>query len=190
MVGLALFVVAIGGGITLWKKIADQKPIDQGQIIAYLQRRGAHIDQDRKQPGEPVIGVILAGQNVTIDDIIRLKDFPRLEKLNLSHTNVNAAAIDYIAEMKSLRSLDLNQADIGDGVTGQLGRLTNLEELILNNTRVTDNGLVKLYGLKNLRVLGLDGTFAMGIDLQQHLPHVKISRDNGVQMPVLNLGNP
>jgi hypothetical protein len=176
MVGLALLVVVIGGGISLWKKVADQKPIDPGPAIAYLESRGAHIERDRKQPGEPVIGVVMAGLNVKVDDIIQLKAFTKLEKLNLSHTNVNVTAIDYIAEMQSLRSLDLNMANIGDGVTGLLGQLTNLEELVLNNTRVTDQGLTKLYGLKKLRVLGLDGTPAMGIDLQQHLPQVKIIR--------------
>jgi hypothetical protein len=176
MVGLALLVVAIGGGISLWKRAADQMPIDPGPAIAYLQSRGAQIERDRKQAGEPVIGVVMAGLNMTNDDIIQLKSFTKLEKLNLSHTNVNVTAIDYIAEMKSLRSLDLNMANIGDGVTGLLGQLTNLEELILNNTRVTDQGLTKLYGLKKLRVLGLDGAPAMGIELQQQLPQVKILR--------------
>jgi Leucine-rich repeat (LRR) protein len=186
MVALALLVVTIGGGISLWKKIADQKPVDPGPAIAYLQRRGAHIERDRKQPGEPVIAVVMAGQNVNLEDIIQMKAFTRLEKLNLSHTNVNVMAIDYISEMKSLRWLDLNQANIGDGVTGLLGKLTNLEELYLNNTRVSDQGLLKLYGLKKLRILGIEGTPSTGIGLQLYLPHLKIMRDNAVQPPVLD----
>jgi hypothetical protein len=190
MVGLALLVVAIGGGISLWKSIAVQKPSDPGEAIAYLQKRGAHIQRDKKQPGEPVIGVVMAGLNVNVDDMIQIRTFPNLEKLNLSHTNVNVTAIDYISEMRSLRQLNLNQANIGDGVTALLGQLTNLEELYLNNTRVTDQGLTKLYGLKKLRILGLEGSMAMGTDLQQHLPQLKIVRDNAVQPPVLNPDNP
>jgi len=190
MVGLALLVVAIGGGISLWKRVADQKPIDQAPAIAYLQRRGAHIEQDKKQPGEPVIGIVMAGLNVNVDDIIQMKAFTKLEKLNLSHTNVNVTAIDYIADMKSLRWLDLNTANIGDGVTGLLGQLTNLEELYLNNTRVSDQGLLKLYGLKKLRILGIEGTPATGIGLQLYLPALKIMRDNAVQPPVLNTDPP
>jgi hypothetical protein len=186
MVGLALLVVTIGGGISLWKKVADQKPIDPGPAIAYLQRRGAHIERDHKQPGEPVIGVVMAGLNANVDDMIQIKTFTKLEKLNLSHTNVNVTEIDYIADMTSLHWLDLNMANIGDPVMGQLGQLTNLEELYLNNTRVTDQGLTKLYGLKKLRVLGLEGTMAMGIDLQQHLPRVKIMRGDAVQPRVLD----
>jgi hypothetical protein len=190
MVGLALLVVAIGGGISLWKNIADQKPSDPGPAIAYLQKRGAHIERDRTQPDEPVVAVVMAGLNVNVDDIIRLKDFTKLRKLNLSHTNVNVTAIDYIADMKSLRSLNLDSANIGDGVTGLLGGLTNLEELYLNNTRVSDPGLKNLYGLTNLRILGLEGSRATGFELQQHLPHVKIVRDNAIQRPALDPDNP
>jgi hypothetical protein len=190
MVALALLVVAIGGGISFWKKIADQKPIDEGPAIAYLQSRRAHIERDRTQPGEPVIGVVMAGQNVNVDDIIKIKDFTKLQKLNLSHTNVNVTAIDYISEMKSLRRLDLNQANIGDGVMGQLAQLTNLEELYLSNTRVTDQGLMKLAGLKKLRILGIQDTLATGIGLQLFLPDLVIVRSGALPPRMLEPENP
>src|SRR5262249_39365792 len=126
MVALALLVVAIGGGISLWRKVADQKPIDQGPASAYLKRRRAPsrqelTKQNKTRAGEPFIASMRAEKNFNLNDFMKMKTFTNRKKLNLSNTIVNATAIDYNGDIKSLKWLDLNSANIGDGVTGLLG---------------------------------------------------------------------
>jgi hypothetical protein len=80
----------------------------------------------------------------------------RLLYLGLPNTDVRDADIlAVLPRLPKLERLDLSGTDVSDGSMAAVARLPNLELLRLEDTRVTDSGLAKLRGLKRLEVLDL-----------------------------------
>jgi hypothetical protein len=93
--------------------------------------------------------------HVTDAGFAHLKHLPRLQKLNLSPSNITDAGLANVKGMKDLWFLSLNSTRITDAGMLHLTELSSLKQLILSNTQVTAAGLIHLASLKNLKSLQL-----------------------------------
>lgn len=89
------------------------------------------------------------------DLILQLQQFPALERLDLTYTNVTDGWLPEIAELKSLRRLELGHARVGGRGFGHLSGLPHLEELNLVYCPVRDEYLDDLAALPSLKKLNL-----------------------------------
>ena len=93
----------------------------------------------------------LAGAGIS--DLQPFAPLTRLERLNLSYTDISDANLAALHGLDRLRYLDLTSTDIGDNGLAQLKPLTGLTDLLLNYGRFTDKGLQALAALPNLQRL-------------------------------------
>jgi WD40 repeat protein/serine/threonine protein kinase len=134
-------------------------PADESGIVAALQKVGAGIRRDEKQPGKPVWWVDLTNRTkVTDADVKGLKNLKRLNMLNLGVTQVTDECLTELKDLKSLETLNIPFTRVTDAGLEHLKDLQGLQILNLAMTRVTDTGLKHLKGLKSLRLLDLTGT--------------------------------
>jgi RNA polymerase sigma factor (sigma-70 family) len=140
--------------------VARRPPAEQ-KAIAALQAVGGRIVLDKRQTGEPVVGVYLLSRQVTDRDFEHLKEFKSLKTLVVP--GISAAAMKEIRGLKSLERLRARpevKADMQD-----LSELRNLRELELEGFDA--EGLADLRGLKHLRVLRLTPWRATGKGLKE-----------------------
>jgi WD40 repeat protein/predicted Ser/Thr protein kinase len=170
----------------------DDKPVQQkvepanavadneSTAVAALEKLGAKISRDEKQPGKPVIEVILVGtKQVTDADLKLLRFFTNLQRLYLYDNQVTDAGLENIQDLRSLQVLQLSYMQITDAGLKHLKELKNLFILTLWDVRVTDAGLKELKGLQRLSELHLRNTKVTdaGVkDLQNALPKCRIRR--------------
>lgn len=115
-------------------------------------------------------------------DLIRqLQQFPALERLDLTYTNVTDDWLPWIAEIESLRRLELGHARVGGRGFGHLRRLPHLEELNLVYCPVRDNYLDDLAALRSLRQVNLFRCSHLTVEAIEELrtarPDVKVHVD-------------
>jgi len=141
-----------------------------------IEKRGGRYVQDKNDPEQPVIEVILQGTDADNGDLELLRAFPKLQKLDLARcTKINNPGLEWLVELKELRVLRLNFCShVSDGGMESIGKLTSLEELYLDQTIVTELGMKDLKRLKNLKKIGLSGTLADGRSLQNSIPNLEI----------------
>jgi len=99
-----------------------------------------------------------AGNRVTDDDLVFLKELTKLEDLLLFETKITDAGLVHLKGLTNLKRLNLMFSPVTDAGLIHLKGLTKLERLALNSTKVTDAGLPHLKGLTGLRELDLAGT--------------------------------
>jgi len=126
-----------------------------------------------------LVGLRMTDTNVS-DEGFKYIDLSRMESLDLSHTHVGDASLEWIgrtADVEALRWLGLGGVNITDAGLKHLGGFSNLTELYLSNTNVSDAGLEHLKSMTKLRTLGLNGTRVTpdGIrDIKKALPNTTI----------------
>jgi serine/threonine protein kinase/WD40 repeat protein len=183
-----------GEGILIWDaKLEADAPVqpmperpnaaqdNESTAAAALEKLGAKISRDEKQPGKPVIEVILIGnKQVTDADLKHLRFFTNLERLHLHDNQVTDAGLENIQNLRRLQILQLTHMQITDAGLKHLKELKNLFSLMLGgDVRVTDAGLKELKGLQTLSILGLKYTTVTdaGVqDLKNALPKCDIQR--------------
>jgi Leucine rich repeat len=145
-------------------------------------------------PGEPAVtdaGLVhlkglsrlerldLSGTDITDAGLIHLQGLTRLERLNLSETAITCAGLSSLRSMNRLERLDLSRTKLDDTGMSHLKSLTNLSHLSLNNdTQITSVGLRHLADLKQLRSLLLytvDLSPEILKELRQVLPWAKMT---------------
>src|SRR5205814_5092336 len=72
---------------------------DEAAAVAELEKLGANITRNEKQP---VIGVVLARTKVTDAGLKHLKELKHLTRLDLSSTNVTDKGLKELRELKNL----------------------------------------------------------------------------------------
>jgi WD40 repeat protein/tRNA A-37 threonylcarbamoyl transferase component Bud32 len=153
---------------------------DESTAVAALEKLGARVERDEKQPGKPVMEVRLIGAKQVKDaDLKHLKFFASLQRLYLADNQVTDAGLENIKDLRSLQVLQLSQMQITDEGLKHLKELKNLWALTLWDVRVTDAGLKELKGLQRLSVLSLPNTKVTdaGVkDLKNALPKCEIRR--------------
>lgn len=94
---------------------------------------------------------------LTEDGIANLKDWSKLERLNLRGTKVTSKVFDHLARHTSLRWLDLAHTQIDDEGFDQLAGLTRLEHLAIGGNRISGQALDALAALPALVSLDAGG---------------------------------
>jgi hypothetical protein len=127
---------------------------------------------------------------VTVADIERLSEFPRLrflsldnaqitdeemesiqglaglEQLYLNNTRITDAGLKYFHDMPCLRLLDLDNTKITGTGFQYLNNLPQLRDFTLDQTPITDTSLSRLTAFPQIRTLSLDGTEVTDVGIQ------------------------
>jgi len=153
---------------------------EQKKVIAEIQRMRGYVKRDESSPGQPVIEVVVIGNECTDAFLGRLKVFDDIQMLTLMHTRVTEAGLmhmkglsqlrtlrvtstvpisnaflDGFRELPQLRNLNLNVAQLGNQGVEHLSGLTQVVDLDLAGTQVADAGLAHLRGMSQLQKLNL-----------------------------------
>ena len=64
-----------------------------------IEKLGGQVTVDAESPTRPVIAIDLAETKVADADLEQLKAFPRLETLNLDHTQITDAGLEHLKEL-------------------------------------------------------------------------------------------
>jgi Leucine-rich repeat (LRR) protein len=176
--GSALFVVLLCSGGIYYLANRKKPPPDPEKALEMVKKRGGSIERDLQDPEQPVIGVSLIATDAPKErgDMELLLAFPKLRKLNLSHSKVENWDLECLKELHDLRVLNVSFSHITDGGMRYIGKIKSLEEVYLDQTLVTDNGLEDLRGLTNLKKLGVSGSLASGLGLQAAIPNLQVNR--------------
>ena len=122
------------------KTPAAKDPTEKEKAIAAIVKLGGKVTLDEKQPGKPVVRVILYGPEVTDAGLVHLKGFAKLEELILIGTEVTDAGLVHLKGLTNLKSLALGFTEVTDAGLVYLKGLTKLEYLGLCNVKVTEAG--------------------------------------------------
>jgi len=97
-----------------------------------------------------VIGVNLAGTNVSDGDLARLAELAQLRILSLDETTVGNAGLKRVARLRHVEELSLRDTAVTDTGLECLTGFTSLRLVDLMGTKVSDRGLMQFAGLPNL----------------------------------------
>ena len=107
---------------------------------------------------ENVVDLNLASvERITDVSIAYIRNWKKLERLNLRGTDITDTSLQYIGGLTSLKSLDISYTQITNNGMEYLASLGNLEELRVGGNKVTGAGLRVLRTLPRLRALDLSG---------------------------------
>src|SRR5438874_4326071 len=98
-------MVLVGVGLLL-ACLSGAARADEASAVKAVEKLGGTVTRDDKLPGKPVIGVNLAGTQVTDAGLKELKDLKQLTYLDVSGTQVTADGV-----------ADLQKALPGCGIT-------------------------------------------------------------------------
>ena len=97
--------------------------------------------------------LLLAGTKVRDHELSALLSLSKLERLNLSATNVTDEGVVHLAQVDSLKDLTLGGDSITDQSIPYLLKLHRLERLDIRGSGVSEEGAVRLEnGLPNCRI--------------------------------------
>lgn len=119
----------------------------------------------------------LSKMSLRDEDLEPLKDFERIEGLDLSDNDLNS--LDYLPELDALTSLNLSGNNISD--ISRLRRYTSLKVLYLDDNPIEDlSPLYVLTGLGTLSITGIELTESKLAELEEALPNCRIHSDDAV----------
>jgi hypothetical protein len=94
---------------------------------------------------------------VTDEGLACMRDWKRIERLNLRGTKVTDNTLALLAGKESIRALDIGYAEVTDSGLQHLPKLPNLRELAFGGNKMTEIGLEVLRALPNLTRLDIAG---------------------------------
>jgi hypothetical protein len=121
--------------------------------IAQIRKSGGQVMELAQNDSRLDVAFHLADGKITDEQLVPLKDLPRLAILNLRGREITNEGLVHLKDLKGLLKLHLEKTKITDDGLQHLKGLENLEYLNLYGTEVTDAGLKHLHGLKKLRKL-------------------------------------
>ncbi len=133
----------------------------------------ADLEQIRQWP--MLQRLVLSGTNVTDAGLVHLQSVPQLEILDLENTQVTSVGLANLRFVPKLGVLLLGDTAISDEGLIHFRDVPQLLTLSLSNTKVTDRGLVHLATLKNLQYLKLSGTQVTDVGLAQLAGQTKLN---------------
>ena len=95
-----------------------------------------------------VVYLDLGGTQVTDQILVKLKDFPLLTVLKLSHTQVNGANLESLNSLKNLKSLFLNGVSLTQADLEKLEQLPMLEKVFAYETALLGKESTKKFKFK------------------------------------------
>ncbi len=143
----------------------------------WIERLGGTVEHDAS--GQ-VVAARLAGTWVNDSELLELLAYPKLRKLDLSHTRIGDEGLlhlrpargiedlnlfyaeqitdqglNAIKQWRGLKRLDVRGTRVADGALAVAGQLPALESLDVANTAITDSGLDNLVSLTRLKHLAI-----------------------------------
>jgi hypothetical protein len=86
------------------------------------------VEIDKKAPGQPVVGVVLRGADITDDDLECLQGFPELKRLDISGTGITNDGVVHLKKLRNLEFLNISKTRVtGTGVKELREVLPNLQ---------------------------------------------------------------
>lgn len=145
------------------------------------------LGRERMRRFDSVAGIIVVDPLIDDNWLRNISNFTKLERLDLSETQITDAGLAQLKGLTSLDHLYLVNTLVSDAGLEHLKGLTKLEWLSLISTRVSNAGLANLSELSNLRVLYLYETQITDAGLVHlreltrlellNLEHTKVSED-------------
>ena len=84
-------------------------PASVAQLIDQIDRLGGRVELEESSDVPHIVGVSLAGKNITSGDLVVLKDLPSLRKLTLYRTKIEDIGLGLVGEQVGVRSINLKQ---------------------------------------------------------------------------------
>ena len=137
---------------------AQQRKRHHLEAVAAFEKLGGKISCNA---AKSVVRVDLSYSIVDDADLVQLKQFPDLERLNLSETAVTESGLKHLKGLTKLRVLRLRRA-ANDAGLAHLKELPNLQVLDLFQTEITDAGLKQVAQMKKLKELDIRRTNRVG----------------------------
>src|SRR5665213_3331243 len=116
--------------------------------VEAVQRLGGKVVHADNDPAKPIVKADLSRTQVAAAGLKNLADLKGLQTLNLWDTKVTDAGLKELAGLKGLQTLNLADTKVTDAGLKELAGLKGLQTLDLSYTKVTDAGLKELAGLK------------------------------------------
>jgi len=140
---LALVVLSLPLG---WLGMVLQLAREERLILRRLERWDPSVEYRTGLMGRYVTRLSLRNRSDSAIDgaLAHLKDFTRLELLDLAHTRVTDAGLSHLRGISALKQLQLRGTGITDSGLGYLTELDDLTFLNITDTNVSDGGLYKL----------------------------------------------
>src|SRR5438309_8637075 len=110
--GRTLMRTMLVGAVMLLAFLSGAARADEASAVKAVEKLGGTVTRDDKLPGKPVIGVNLAGTQVTDAGLKELKDLKQLTTLYLNNTTVTDAVGKELKELKELTTLYLNTTNV------------------------------------------------------------------------------
>ncbi len=138
------------------------------------------------------------GKHATDELLSQLREFPKLEGINLSESKVTSVGLIYLQDCPKLNCLVFQRCNLDKACLGSIGNLLNLQELFLDGssfpeeafetissmphmqrlflakTTITDGNLLQLVKLKKLTHLRLDHTNVTSRGLEHLKAHAEL----------------
>jgi hypothetical protein len=92
----------------------------QEKAVDAIESLGGTYDDDEQVEELRIIGVDLAGTRATDADLVHLKEFPALRKLNLSNTQISDQGLTHLKGLKQLQLVDLRGTKVTAKGVGEL----------------------------------------------------------------------
>jgi hypothetical protein len=94
---------------------------------------------------------------LTDEGLAAMKDWPRIERLNLRGTKVTDNTLSLFAGKESIKALDIGYAEVTDSGLQHLPRYPSLRELAFGGNKMTEVGLQVLRAMPQLTKLDISG---------------------------------
>ena len=160
-----LLLVGCGGSNSTENKSPSPKNASANKRISFL----------KNDDGE-VFKAIYSGPGVTDADLEVLKDYPKLENVEISECpSISDDAMKYL-ESANLKKLNLIRVPVTDKGMLSISQISTIEELGLFHVLVTDEGLKlvqELQGVKNLFLQDCENITGMGLVYLKEMPNLK-----------------
>jgi len=183
-------ILALMGSLWLGSvSAADKPPLTEAETaaIAEIKKSGGQVMELAQNDSRLDVAFHLADGKITDEQLVPLKNLPRLAQLNLRGREITNAGLVNLKDLKGLIKLHLEKTKVTDDGLQNLAGLENLEYLNLYGTEVTDAGLKHLEGLKKLKKIYLwqtKVTDAGASALKTAIPELKIDRGVEPAKPV------
>jgi Leucine-rich repeat (LRR) protein len=132
----------------------------EDRAVKAVESLGGGVLRDEGAPGRPVVAVRLRGTSTSDKHLGDLAAFKRLQRLDLSETNLTGVGLKELGGLTELRELRLYRClDLKPEGVKELARLPHLRKLNVVNTNWSDRLMKELAAAKQLQELDLSDTF-------------------------------